>query len=52
MTRIGTASMNINDIVENALAVLNVIESRLGASKMNRVYVKTTMGAPIMVGLR
>jgi len=52
MTRIGTASMNINDIVENALAVLNVIESRLGASKVNRVYVKTTMGVPIMVGLR
>ncbi len=52
MTRIGTASMSPNDIAENAVAVLNVIESRLGSAKINNVYVKATMGIPVRVSLR
>lgn len=52
MARIGTASMNVNDIAENAAAVLNVIESKLGSAKINTVYVKTTMGVPVRVTLR
>ncbi len=52
MARVGTASMNVNDIAENAAAVLNVIESKLGSDKINTVYVKTTMGVPVRVSLR
>ncbi|MGC9072127.1 MAG: 50S ribosomal protein L1 [Acidilobus sp.] len=52
MTRIGTASMGVSEVAENASAVLNVIESRMGAPKINTVYVKTTMGVPVQVQMR
>ncbi|MGC9209700.1 MAG: 50S ribosomal protein L1 [Acidilobus sp.] len=52
MTRIGTVSMKVSEIAENASAVLNVIESRIGTAKIEAVYIKTTMGVPVQVPLR
>lgn len=51
MTRIGTEDMSIDDLVENALTILNRIESKLpnGVHNIARVIVKTTMGPPIEV---
>ena len=52
MARVGVASMKPEELADNIEAVYNVIESRLGAAKINKVYVKTTMGAPIAVRVR
>lgn len=52
MTKVGDVSMKPEDIVDNINAVYSVIESRLGASKVGKVFIKTTMGTPIEVPLR
>ncbi|AAK40674.1 50S ribosomal protein L1 [Saccharolobus solfataricus] len=49
---IGTESQQIADLAENALAVLNVIESKGYAQKVRNIYVKTTMGKVVKVELR
>jgi len=51
MTAIGTEDLPVEDLVENALAVLSLIESKLpaGSANIKQVYVKTTMGAPVTV---
>ncbi|MCC6025006.1 MAG: 50S ribosomal protein L1 [Desulfurococcaceae archaeon] len=51
MTAIGTEDLRPEDLVENALAVLNLVESKLpaGSANIKQIYVKTTMGIPIEV---
>jgi len=51
MTAIGTIDMSIDDLVENAEAVLSTIVSKLpaGANNISDIYVKTTMGPSIPV---
>ncbi|MCC6034983.1 MAG: 50S ribosomal protein L1 [Desulfurococcaceae archaeon] len=51
MTVIGTEDLPPEDLVENALAVLSLIESKLpaGSANIKQIYVKTTMGIPIEV---
>jgi large subunit ribosomal protein L1 len=51
MTAIGTEDLKPEDLVENALAVLSLIESKLpaGGANINKIYVKTTMGIPVEV---
>ncbi|MDT7861396.1 MAG: 50S ribosomal protein L1 [Saccharolobus sp.] len=46
---IGTENQQIPDLTENALAVLNTIESKVNLSKIRNIYVKTTMGKVIKV---
>lgn len=46
---IGTENQQISDLTENALAVLNTIESKVNLSKIRNIYVKTTMGKVIKV---
>lgn len=46
---IGTENQQIADLTENALAVLNTIESKVNLSKIRNIYVKTTMGKVIKV---
>lgn len=41
---IGTEKMDVNDIVENAMAVLSAIVGRVGEHALNSVYVKLSMG--------
>lgn len=45
--RIGVEGMSVEDLAENALAVLNVIESKFGAQKIKTVYIKKTMAPPV-----
>jgi large subunit ribosomal protein L1 len=51
MTVIGTENLPPEDLVENALAVLSLIENKLpaGSANIKQIYVKTTMGIPIEV---
>jgi len=51
MTVIGTEDLPPEDLVENALAVLSLIENKLpaGSANIKQIYVKTTMGIPIEV---
>ncbi len=51
MTAIGTEDLSLEDLVENALAVLSLIESKLpaGSANIKQIYVKTTMGIPVAV---
>ncbi|MCE4611801.1 MAG: 50S ribosomal protein L1 [Desulfurococcales archaeon] len=49
MVRIGTEDMNPKELAENARAVLQVVEGRLGRQKIAKVYVKKTMGPPVQV---
>lgn len=48
---IGTVTMNIEDLVENAEAVLSFIVSKLpqGYENIDKVIVKTTQGVPVSV---
>lgn len=54
MCKIGMEDMKIEDLVENAMAVLSTIESKLKNPSYNiaRVYVKTTMGPTVEVQKR
>jgi len=47
--RIGSEDMSIDDLTENALAVLSLVESKLGAQKIGSIYVKKTMSPPVEV---
>lgn len=49
---IGVEGMSVDDILENAKAVISVIESKLGAQKIGNIYIKRTMAPPIAVSLR
>jgi len=51
MTLIGTEDVSPEDLVENAIAILSLIESKLpaGSANIKQIYVKTTMGIPIEV---
>lgn len=51
MVRVGTEDMAPEDIVENIKAVLGAVEGRLGKQKIAKLYVKKTMGPPVMVAL-
>ncbi len=54
MCRIGTIDMEPREIAENALAVLQALESKLKNPPYNiaRILVKTSMGPPVEVKLR
>jgi len=47
--RIGSEDMSIEDLTENALTVLSLVESKLGAQKIGSIYVKKTMSPPVEV---
>ncbi len=49
MARIGAEDMSPRELAENAAAVLQAVESRLGKAKISKVYVKKTMGPPVQV---
>jgi len=51
MVPIGVEDMSVEDLVENAEAVLSILESKLpnGVQNIAKVLVKTTMGPPIPV---
>jgi large subunit ribosomal protein L1 len=52
-TFIGTEDMKVEDLVENAEAVLNVIEQKLPSlSLIKYIYIKTTMGKPVQIKVR
>jgi large subunit ribosomal protein L1 len=53
MTMIGTEDMKPEDLVENAIAVLSAIESKLPerASNIAKIVFKTTMGIPVELHL-
>ena len=41
--------MKPEEIVDNIKAVLGAIENKLGPGKIAKIYVKKTMGPPILV---
>lgn len=48
--KVGTEEMGSGEVADNILAVLNKLESKLGAAKyIGKIYVKTTMGSTIRV---
>ena len=47
--RIGSEDMSVEDLTENALTVLSLVESKLGAQKIGSIYVKKTMSPPVEV---
>ncbi|MEM1873065.1 MAG: 50S ribosomal protein L1 [Acidilobaceae archaeon] len=47
--RIGAEDMDVSQLVENAKAVLSLVESKLGADKIGAIYVKKTMAPPVAV---
>jgi len=47
--RIGSEDMSVEDLTENALAVLSLVESKLGAQKIKSIYIKKTMSPPVEV---
>jgi large subunit ribosomal protein L1 len=49
MARIGTEDMSPEQLAENAMAILQVVEGKLGRQKIAKVYVKKTMGPPVQV---
>ncbi|MEM0304227.1 MAG: 50S ribosomal protein L1 [Saccharolobus sp.] len=49
---IGTEKQQVQDLVENAIAVLDTIEGKVSPSKIKNIYVKTTMGKIVKVQLR
>lgn len=49
MARIGTEDMSPKELAENANAVIQAVENRLGKAKISRIYVKKTMGPPVQV---
>ncbi len=51
MCRIGTEDMDIDDLAENAMAVLHVLENKLPSPSHNveKIIVKTTMGPPVVL---
>lgn len=54
MVPIGSVDMSVEDLVENAEAVLSTIVSKLpnGINNISKIIVKTTHGAPISIPLR
>ncbi|ODS37876.1 50S ribosomal protein L1 [Candidatus Altiarchaeales archaeon WOR_SM1_SCG] len=46
---IGTEDMSIEDLAENAMAVMSAIKRQITEDKIRSVYVKTTMGEVLMV---
>jgi large subunit ribosomal protein L1 len=51
-TKIGTVNNTIDELVENAMAVLNLIDSKLrGVVKIGDIYIKKTMGKPVKIKL-
>lgn len=53
MTSIGVEDMKLEDLAENALAVISAIEGKLPARLANigKVFFKTTMGIPVEITL-
>ncbi|MEM0366613.1 MAG: 50S ribosomal protein L1 [Acidilobaceae archaeon] len=49
---IGVEDMSLEDLTENAKAVLSLVESKLGAQKIKNIYVKKTMSPPVSISLR
>lgn len=50
--RIGTLNNSIDELLENAIAVLNLVDSKLrGTVALREIYVKKTMGRPVKVKL-
>ncbi len=51
MTKIGAEDMDLDDLVENAYAILSLLETKLpnGANNIAKIIVKTTMGPPVEV---
>lgn len=50
---IGSESMPVNEIADNAFAVYEAVKSKLEKGDVNikSIYVKTTMGSPVKVGV-
>lgn len=49
MVRVGTEDMSPEKISENIQAVLNAVENKLGQGKIDKLYVKKTMGPPVQI---
>ncbi|MEN2999035.1 MAG: 50S ribosomal protein L1 [Acidilobaceae archaeon] len=49
---IGTEGMSVDDLTENAKAVLSLVESKLGAQRIGKVIFKKTMSPPVTVSAR
>jgi len=51
MVPIGVEDMSVDDLVENAEAILSTLESKLpnGVHNIAKILVKTTMGPPVLV---
>ena len=47
---IGTEDMDVDKLVENAMAVLEAVKSKVSDSNIKNVYVKLTMGNAVKVG--
>ncbi|MFP3227791.1 MAG: 50S ribosomal protein L1 [Caldisphaera sp.] len=50
--RVGTEDMKNEELIENINAVFNTVESKIGAAKIAKVYLKKTMGIPVEIALR
>jgi large subunit ribosomal protein L1 len=44
---IGAEDMSVEDLAENALTVLDLVESKLGSGRIGAIYVKKTMSPPV-----
>jgi large subunit ribosomal protein L1 len=44
---IGAEDMSVEDLAENALTVLDLVESKLGPGRIGAIYVKKTMSPPV-----
>ncbi len=44
---IGKEDMNVEDLAENALTVLDLLESKLGPQRIGAIYIKRTMSPPV-----
>ncbi len=47
--RIGSEDMSVEDLAENALTILNLIETKLGAQRIGSIYIKKTMSPPVEI---
>ncbi|MCE4623313.1 MAG: 50S ribosomal protein L1 [Caldisphaeraceae archaeon] len=50
--KVGTEDMKPDEIAENVNTVYNTVESKFGVGRIEKVYIKKTMGIPVEIRVR